>query len=762
MAKSLVKLWSKPPSERIDQKDWSPELKRIVAGVKNFGGCNSNSLRIYQREKNIILIAKFPIPLAQNPKESRINKSESIAFVFKEGYVSVHAPQVYSNRTDFPRDLPHLNPVLDEEPAYICLSNVGLSDAYRQHGIRIIVKQLSGWLKNASSGDLNRDGWHPVPTMYRPQQGIINLAKLQDDAFKQKSSPSPKYGVAETHPHLVAKKYGRGYKSKIHLFNNIDGDIFLKEPPEPKKEKKYSPVIFLVSKDTYEKPIFSYVSTGQGIFNILKKAKMDSSSFTIITSGYESFIQLLKDNNLRLGIIIIGIWRPNPMQKNAIGLSENEEARKLEIKAYEISTKQLTDKHNEDYSLWSACEIEVLPVPSKKIFQKVSGQKYPQNVHLIGYGALGSEIFDFLVRSGTPKIKVIDPDSIEAHNLTRHTATYNNLLSPKVIAAKCYSYTINAGTDIVENYGYFQEKKGQKLQKYDLILDATANSFLREHLSFKMSKPLNNITRIEIFDDGRLGFLSVAGSKNTPDLHYLYSYLCHLGIRNQQIQEWIIRENKQGEYIKSIEIGMTCASPSVVLPKETIAVHAATFMPKLREVSKQKGKSSAGIGINPLNEDGTPIGWQWFDVAPPKTHIPDGAKGWKIRINPSAIKKMKKWLKEKCPNETGGFLYGVQNLGEKIIDVMIATPEPEGTVGTPTALELKEKGTTDIEKCIDKNCSPRIHFLGSWHSHPNGGHKMSKTDKETFNHHHEENKAQGLPTLMIITTKNKLGVYLKD
>ena len=82
---------------------------------------------------------------------------------FQPNQVGRIAPVVLSGRPDFPRDLLHLYPTPNNQPASLCLARAGLQTIYDVSGIWGVVMRLLDWLNDAKTETLFEDGWDPVP-----------------------------------------------------------------------------------------------------------------------------------------------------------------------------------------------------------------------------------------------------------------------------------------------------------------------------------------------------------------------------------------------------------------------------------------------------------------------------------------------------------------------------------------------------------------------------------------------------------------------
>jgi len=115
---------------------------------------------------------------------------------------------------------------------------------------------------------------------------------------------------------------------------------------------------------------------------------------------------------------------------------------------------------------------------------------------IIGCGALGSNIATLLVRAGVGKIRIIDRDFIEYHNLQRQVLFSEDDIRaqlPKAIAAERYLRKVNSSVEI---QGIVADANYTNIEKFcestDVILDGLDNletRFLINDVSLKLKIP---------------------------------------------------------------------------------------------------------------------------------------------------------------------------------------------------------------------------------------------------------------------------------
>lgn len=83
-------------------------------------------------------------------------------------------------------------------------------------------------------------------------------------------------------------------------------------------------------------------------------------------------------------------------------------------------------------------------------------------IHIIGVGAVGSHVANFLTRLGIRKIHLWDFDNVDEHNIPNQLFTYKDIGQPKKVALKEYLEKINPDIQIILHDKYVK----QQLQGY--------------------------------------------------------------------------------------------------------------------------------------------------------------------------------------------------------------------------------------------------------------------------------------------------------
>lgn len=748
--------------------EWDFNLRYEVARILNDAAVVPSSVclrRLLEDEVAILFVLK--IDRISDPARNDILDDEPVALVYRSETVGSVAPGVFIDRVNFPRDLPHLNPVPNTSPASICLAREGLQALYDLVGVGGIIDRLRRWLRDAKTDSLNRDGWEPVPAAADAKVGFIDGANFQNFAATNGDNPGWAWGIAMyagnaevfylPHQALTLEIHGQPLPVK-NLASKakpaIDNRLF----------REVTPLFYLWQKTSAAemKPIFSHYDVLGELYDDLRQLSLHLKFDTAFKDVHE----INWDRRSPLpwtAVLLVGVRRPQPIISDRFGLALDQGTRRLELKAFRIqasSKKGLRDKNAQ------ICEVALMPTVSSGLLADVSGIQSNRGVCIVGYGALGSTMADFFARMGVEDISTIDDDVFLAHNLARHNATRLCLGLRKANTIKHLELVTRAPGERPFR-GYPEDvlklstaNLAQCLDTASLVVDATASDRVRRTLPLKLQQLDCRIVRTELFDEGRLGVLSVQGKNGNPDLLDLYYTLCQLGTENEIVATWLRNESGRKYDPSTVVAGFSCASATLRMPYWKIASHAGAFMSQVSELISGKDLE-AGIGLNPLVDRGFPRGWQWLNVKPFEFHYPVVDPEWQIRVAPHVPVCMRAMSAERFPKETGGYLYGGWDLRLKRITITAVTPEPPGTAASAAALRLGRAGKTREEQQIKRNCGGRIDLVGTWHSHPNGSSEMSNRDQQTLALFQRVNEKRGLPTLLLICGATEIRAHLE-
>jgi hypothetical protein len=261
------------------------------------------------------------------------------------------------------------------------------------------------------------------------------------------------------------------------------------------------------------------------------------------------------------------------------------------------------------------------------------------------------------------------------------------------------------------------------------------------------------VVKVELAYGGRLGLLYNEGKGRLPRIDDLKALIPTLGRDVQEIADWLCSNDDF-----RVNIGIGCASASMLMSDSRVAIHAANFMASLGRIIRLVDHA-AGIGIALLDESGHFKGWRWIEEDPPELlYAKDGETSWTVRMRKTIRSAIKNELEANQRVEAGGYLYGVYDLRLRTIYVTAAIPvQPRHA--SALQIRLPEAGKSGQELELRKFSGDQVALLGTWHTHPGGSADPSPRDTAQFNEDAGVYAKTPSPHLMLILSET--GMTLK-
>lgn len=719
-------------------------------------------------EFEVAFSIKTDILLAE--QETDILDVEPVVFRYpRKELVGRVAPVVSSGRLDFPRSLQHLITSEASEPAVFCLARTGLQPIYEHSGIEGVISRLVDWLRDAKTKSYHADGWEPVPVIWpqKPVVGYLNPRNLQEHAC---ANPNGGYAyiTAEINHTCLDGSFIHVERPIIDLENaeEVRGARQLLAMPL-ENNTSYIPAVFCWT-NAQEPDGFPYFNTWTDISSIVEgvqNAKL-SAHLTEAMRRLEPLFGTNCDGDKagrRAIVLIVGIWRPVPLDPTIVGLSANQDARRLELRTYYL-TRDLSDYHHRwDTKSKVQPFIGMVP-PVSETLVAVSGEEPLPPFTIVGAGAVGSAFIDYATRGGTTKFSVYDNDMLLAHNLARHRGTEGLMRYRKADVAEMIARQRLQGTEVTSHSEDFLEAKQESVVKElantDLVIDTSADAQVRRRLSMEW-KSSAKVLRSEIFHEGRLGVSYLTELGNDHNLTMMHMQLIAHAEDDPVVRDWLSYEATQSFLDNELILGFGCSSMTTKMPAYKVDAHTSSSFAFCKKYTPEF--TGPAIFLNNVDENGLSRGATEWHPSPITTFGPnDETANWKVLVSKSVLEKLQKLRVECSPDETGGYLYGGIDEYLSQIYVVAASSQPPDTIASPTCLQLGRWGQTPWEKSFVRRTRGRLAVVGTWHSHPSSSPIASGRDWKTVKGFVAEDTLRALPTLMAITGAKEDRVYVLD
>ena len=702
-----------------------------------------------------------------DPSDREILDVEPIVFRYPTPTsIGSRAPQVLSGRTDFPRDLHHLLPASADQPATLCLARAGIQPIYDSSGVLGVVSRLLDWLCDAKTGTLYQDDWELVPHLVGQLRvfGNIDAKALQDFGHDHPSGgfkfipagikhlPDEKIFVHAAGPFIDTSDLDQFNSARDQMqqwnqpgtpFHTVIPAIFLWPPRDQIEEKPR----FNAWCDVRS---FTDGIRSTGLNERLKEAfHFVDGNFSVHAGGGKPPEADTKGN--RALIVIVGLWRPVPLDPTIVGLASERGPRCLELRAFYLQ-RHISEENrwSEESSLFDFLGL----VPNDPAtLSAVSGVQAFRAAAFLGAGALGSAFADYALRGGADRLTVVDKDCLLTHNIARHRGDSNHVSMRKTDIVQYMAATRVRDVRIKKHnediVALDDESLAEKFCGVEQVIDATADPLVRRRLSSLKDIELP-VMRSEVFHQGQLGVSLLTKLGSAQNLNCLFHQLVALAMCKESVREWLAYENSRTYKDEELLLGFGCHTMTTKLPAYIVDAHASSAFALAS--ARLRSLDQPLIALHQVDTDGMSLGTEVIPVQSVSVFDGPRTNGWRAIVAANVVEALQRMRRIAAPNETGGYLFGAIDESASEIYVLAASPEPPGTSGTPTGLQLGRWGLTGFEKTFLRRTCKRLPPIGTWHSHPTGDARASTRDWATISDFKAEDARRGLPTLMAITS----------
>lgn len=713
--------------------------------------------------KYLIIPIKIHINLPNRGVVNKIDiqEIEPVLIFFDKDFYPFVAPQIRPDRLNFPSSkLPHLNPVPYGEPPSLCLSRGSIDDWYSEHSLPELVSLGINWFQDAARGKLMKleegdrfeetridiNQWIGMSIYeYQKFTDFINNAWKKDTkgGFAFTISPVTFSNNVFDWVHINTTKIESSYEEyckdleKYKLDNPGSGNQIL------------TPGLLLWADES--------IIVNEYFGNLPKSLEEFKSFSSYLGFDIDSVIQKIENEHkswLKIPCpIFLCIQRPSRLIHHDT---------KLEILSFWFCTngKLYVLPQREPLNSNTANNLSMQPINEK-------------NIMFLGCGALGSKIGLHFGRAGISNLTFVDNDFLSPHNLIRHALLSNQDGKPKAIALQqeilnLFSEgknSIKVESKVKSVFSILSSSEANDTRKQQFIIDTTASKSVLDFLIEKDFPQSPIVLRCEITHSGKLGIILSEGTGRSPKLDDLESTLYDMAIENPIISDWLndsIKNKLLGreEGFDDIVVGLGCNSSTMKLSDDIVSYHAASQSIYIKKVINGL-QPDAGIFLSRIDSDSDSQAINFFYKADKYKTLPFGnTSDWTFRIKASLIPILLKKTAMESPNETGGILIGRINQHRKTVHITRIIDAPPDSEGFPFSFKM---GVINLSKeIIDiyNKTGQQIYYLGEWHSHPNGGSRLSSTDKNAMNQIKNYLDKMSIPTIVMVVTPTNIFPYL--
>lgn len=681
-----------------------------------------------------------------------IKTSESFYIAFDVS--DVEQPRVLPVREDFPLvshlDI-HRNKIACISNKSLCLSNLEYSNRKLRWNPFSFIEDIRNWLSKTSINKLHEDDQTLEPFIIKTFQTLVISNEFVEKYCKEHFAKNLCfYSSKEYSPvdYLIFAVEGSEYLDQVQF------QAFVFETPPVthgiinKVPETFDDLNILLGQTGFDlisetrstlRKFNSEIKKDFHILVILRVPKKRANDSDV--EGYEIFAFAMLESKIGQIGCSLGVY----------GFDD-------ETKEYGILLETDTSKNGSDIKIEYLNVIEPFAAKNALKYSDLNSDKLCDiKITAIGLGALGSQVFDKLHRSGIGKWGLIDKDILYPHNLSRHQLTGNYLGWPKV-SAVCHQ--ANRCLPQKDWLGVFHndilninssENMRSMVNCSDVILDFSAAESITKFIAFYQESDARRISSY-VFANSHLLVYMAENIDRTINLDYLEMCLYRQFLYVPELTKTILNNP-----VNKHRYGGTCGDISLSFSNSLMSMFAGLVAEKIK-YSLRDSMACANISI--LKDD---LSLENIEVEiSNEVRVNFDEVDWKIVTDEIFITKVFKVRAEKLPNETGGVLVGYYDFVRKIIYVADFIMSPEDSKEWPTGYIRGCEGLIEEVNTVHTLSLGHYQYIGEWHSHPDGcSASPSSTDLKAMEYFKEHMDKASLPALMMIAGENKIEWVLK-
>ncbi|NLD66507.1 MAG: hypothetical protein GX648_08045 [Crenarchaeota archaeon] len=551
------------------------------------------------------------------------------------------------------------------------------------------LNQLVDWLEKAASNDLlNYDqGWEPMRNDDFSGFMLYDIDKVLKAFIDQNSNV---------------------------LINAIDyeerGNIIVTGSLCDSNKKKSSHALYILTESIIDNYLPNFIVTMKDLCDYCVSIGI-SDIKSIIERNDKNYVS---EDKL---FVILSVKRP----ANIIGSEQDIEFLHFVIQ----KDKHRKKKNRELKRIMPECKVSMLTHISERsqsLLKRLSGTQTEinesKNIALIGCGSLGSKIGMHLTRNGNGPFLCIDDDIFMPHNNARHALTLTWAQNKaELLALSMFSVSrvkANAINKNAFNIDYADSR---------IIIDTTASLSVRNFLMSKLELP--PVISGGLYNKGQYGILFVENKTKTSTLSELWAFLYFQALENIELRKILFSGQEN-----HTQIGQSCSSQTMIVDDSKISLYASMMSLILQEILESSLPKHGNIYLFKYSTN--------YSLITEVLSVPENVavhtiteKEWQVSLAKNVHEKMIELMNYKSPNETGGVLLGTVLLYAKKVVITGLIPAPPDSIEKPNIFKLGTEGLEKNVKDIEKKTNGKVTYLGTWHSHPQGG-SASQTDNKTF------------------------------
>lgn len=639
-----------------------------------------------------------------------------------------YSPSIYSRRADFPLDLVHTNFDVSGDGLCLCVWEENWADLKRGLTAQALIERIRDWYTRTATGELHQVGQSLEPLIPSSAHTLILPAGPPPETFyvERVSERAGRYTV------ILSAQPPRISSASFALFNRtVAPQVHGALHATPTNLAELQELVGPMDEDVAQALgdwVVEQIKGGDSIvllvINIPKQAEAGG--------GIEGWERLAFTPRLKLHELSEQLGRAarDPDGNYGVVLSGGEPPDLAAIKLDGWRIVQQLDRR------------------TARIYAGTSAVSDTKLVG-IGAGAIGSNVMANAARAGMGPWTVIDNDVLLPHNLVRQAQTSDMVGWPKAESEQVLLDTLipeGGNRGIVANVlrsGDEGELIQQALVEADLVVDFSASTSALGHLADV--EPIKRVASCFFNPNGSDLVVLAEDAERTLRIDEIEAqYFLAAGTVPR------LSKHLGAARVDLVRYANACQDLTRPLPPWQVQALSGIAAGQLGALLAAPGKPRAQLwSLNPATGGVIPMAVVLAGVS--RHALGD----FRVSFSLAAVAAMRALRKKAAPNETGGVLLGSYDLSRSMLHILDALPAPPDSRQTPTYFV---RGAKDLKPRVDRinlRSAGTIHYVGEWHSHPEGAAaRPSDDDEDVFAHLVSHLAATGAPYVMTICGDN--------
>lgn len=628
--------------------------------------------------------------------KSALQRIEPVVIAIPKTNWQTNVPFSFSDDPKFPFDkFAHVNYQHGDYPPTFCLSRENIDDWYAEHTLKEYVELVAQWLRDAAKGKLMKitENDEFEPQRIHDINCLLYRVSFMDYYLEHEDTQCCYYSIFfdEFKPKIA---YGNEENNTLND-KGIGVRLFA--------GKDHIDDTWYISYPRNLRDLYVFIQARHYPLNLDElKSKLDENKqavyFQIALLRPVKLIQ----KNTRINYLCFRAQATDILQDN------------LDAKVDEVTIIDMTDCKSAQY------------------LSKTPDSIFTKNITLLGCGAVGSKIAYHLHRSGIYSINLVDKDTFQPHNVCRHALTefkpltFNNKAKAMKKAMSGMFYGMSSGSIIAYDEDALKHLTPERLDKIDIIIDATASVHVMYGLDAITFPDKTRIVRVALSEGGDVGVTYLGIDSKQPLADY-YMEILRASLSNDQVYSWLSSERKNST--ENIRVGEGCHSNTMRISDDTISAHAALMSSAIRHIYESKQCNRIILSFAHRDFPGS-MQTCTLPVKPFHQFPCENDIAWTVRIPQDLLDEIRLKAKIAGQKENGGYLFGHIDYKRRVIYPLVHYM-PRDSKGNKSGFRLGTSGLKDFKNEINQRSIGQIEYIGDWHSHPACSLDMSAIDVTT-------------------------------